>query len=547
MLVELSDMLAAHLFAAVAAEARAARRWSGVQDVVIGHDTVTVLFDPAQVAPPELAEWLSAAMRSTARAGRRVGETAGDVLEFPVCFDGPDLEEVASLLDVTPAALVAQLAGAELEAAFLGFAPGFAYLGGLPPPLAGVPRRARPRPTVPAGAVALGGGFAAVYPQATPGGWQLLGRTGVALFDPGTPPYALLAPGRRVRLVPTDEVPEAPGAFARPVLTGDGPRRLVVERGGTCSLVEDEGRIGTASLGVPRAGFADPLAARLANRLLGNAEDAALVEVTLAGPKLRATADVQVVVVGDPERPGMVEVRVDGRPVPERTVLPLAAGQALDVGSCADAVRAVVAVEGGLRTPLVLGSRSSDQLCGLGPGALSEGDVLEIGPAGRPHGRLEEPRPRAGATVLRVVAGPDVPAAADAGTLLAGEWLVGSESNRVGVRLRPAEHGEGAGGAGSGTGAALPPQVPSRGMVRGAVQLPPGGEAVVLGPDHATVGGYPVAAVVVGADLHRLAHVRPGEAVRFELVDADEAGAARGALERAVDAAVRGWFPTRAG
>jgi allophanate hydrolase subunit 2 len=84
-------------------------------------------------------------------------------------------------------------------------------------------------------------------------------------------------------------------------------------------------------------------------------------------------------------------------------------------------------------------------------------------------------------------------------------------------------------------------------MVRGAVQLPPGGEAIVLGPDHATVGGYPVPAVVVAADLHRLAHVRPGDTVTWAVVDGDEAQSARRALERTLDSAVHGWFPTRAG
>jgi KipI family sensor histidine kinase inhibitor len=125
----------------------------------------------------------------------------GPLVEVPVVFDGPDLEEVAGLTGRTPAALVDELLATELAVAFGGFAPGFAYLSGLPGHLH-VPRRATPRTRVPAGAVALAGPFAGIYPTASPGGWQLVGRTDAVLFDVGREPPALLRPGARVRFVP---------------------------------------------------------------------------------------------------------------------------------------------------------------------------------------------------------------------------------------------------------------------------------------------------------------------------------------------------------
>jgi KipI family sensor histidine kinase inhibitor len=123
----------------------------------------------------------------------------GPVVELPVIFDGPDLAEVARLTGGAVPDLVAALTGAELTVAFGGFAPGFGYLTGLPPELH-VPRRSTPRTRVPAGSVGLAGPFAGAYPRASPGGWQLVGRTDAVLFDVDRDPPALLVPGVRVRL-----------------------------------------------------------------------------------------------------------------------------------------------------------------------------------------------------------------------------------------------------------------------------------------------------------------------------------------------------------
>ena len=143
-------------------------------------------------------------------------------------FDGDDLADVAAAVGLPADGVVALMVDAELEVAFVGFAPGFPYLTGLPPELAALPRRATPRTSVPAGSVAVAGGFAAVYPRATPGGWHLLGRTSETLFDPDVPPHTRVAPGDRVRFVVADGAAASPVA-ARPTPTGarsstaDGP------------------------------------------------------------------------------------------------------------------------------------------------------------------------------------------------------------------------------------------------------------------------------------------------------------------------------------
>lgn len=164
----------------------------GQRDLVPAARTVLVVLDRA---PSDLD------VVSLRRLSLETPETAraGDPVDLPVVFDGADLADVAELTGRSVPAVVSALTAVEFTVAFGGFAPGFSYLSGLPEDLH-VPRRATPRTRVPAGSVALAGPFAGVYPQASPGGWQLVGRTEAVLFDVDRDPPALLAPGTSVRL-----------------------------------------------------------------------------------------------------------------------------------------------------------------------------------------------------------------------------------------------------------------------------------------------------------------------------------------------------------
>lgn len=493
------------------------------------------------------------------------------VVEIPVRFDGPDLDEVAGHIGVTAGEVADLMLGDALSVAFLGFAPGFAYLTGLPSVLADLPRRPSPRARVPPGSVAVAGGYAAVYPQASPGGWNLLGSTDLPLFDRRRPPYAVLQPGQPVRFVAAPGHRRAAGTGAPSGRTGrvaaeaalPGPRRpltappgptLTVEAPGLLTTVQDAGRQDVAHIGVPRAGAADPLALRLANRLVGNADDDAALEVTVTGPCLRLEVATFVAVVGD------VPVTLDGRPVPLGAPVPVVPGQRLQVGTCRRGARAVVAVAGGVLGPEEVGSRSSDLLCHLGPGPLRVGDVLPVGQAGLPAGHLSAarlahgplgawaalvgfgpgPGPHAPLRVA-VVPGPDG-SDDDVAVLVAVEWVVQPTSDRVGVRLAAA-------GAGARARAALAPEplAGSRGAVRGMVQVPPDGQPVVLLCDHATVGGYPVVATVAAVDVALVAQCRPGARVR--LVACDAATARRRWLQAAahLQSVVTGRYPAGTG
>lgn len=281
---------------------------------------------------------------------------------------------------------------------------------------------------------------------------------------------------------------------------------LVVESCQVPVLVQDLGRPGLAHLGVGRSGAADRGALRLANRLVGNPEAHAGLEVLLGRAVLRAAGDVTLAVTG-----AEVRVRVDGHPVGRGAPLDLRAGSRLEVGAVTGGLRVVVAVRGGIDVPAVLGSRSRDTLSGLGPPPLAPGDAVPVGPPGgaAPIVDVAPLAPLATRTRVSVRPGPRDDWFTEAARRLLGEasWTVSARSDRVGTRLdgpaldrAPEYAGE---------------ELPSEGMVRGAVQVPPHGRPVVLGPDHPTTGGYPVIAVVVDADLDALAQAAPGTSVRF--------------------------------
>jgi biotin-dependent carboxylase-like uncharacterized protein len=296
---------------------------------------------------------------------------------------------------------------------------------------------------------------------------------------------------------------------------------------GTLSVVQDRGRIGFAALGVPRAGAADFTSARLANLAVGNPDTAAVVEMTLRGAAVRVTSTRCVALVGD------ADLSVDGTPVARGAVHVVAPGQVLSVGPIGPRPRAYLGVAGGVEIPAVLGSRSSDLLCGIGPGPLVAGDELALGEPGRARGQFEMPER---CTTLRVLRGPDATSDGTWARVQDAELAVGDRSDRTGVRL-----------------AAEPPLAPadplagSVAMVTGGVQLPPGGDLIVLGVDHATLGGYPVIAAVVSADLPLLGQLRPGDTVRLEEVDARRAGSLLAKRESSAGRLVRGWYPTEAG
>ena len=428
-------------------------------------------------------------------------------LVVPTVYDGADLVAVAAHVGLSVDALVAWHTGQEFTVEFGGFLPGFGYLAADGVPL-DVPRRPSPRTRIPAGAVGLAGGWTGIYPRSSPGGWQLIGRTALPVWDVHRDPPALLTPGRRVRFVDAGAAQVAlpdPG-IARPSASVRDAA-LEVTAVGPLALVEDLGRRGLGALGVPTGGAADRTAHRLANRLVGNPEDAATVELLLGGLRLRARADLLVAATGAP-----AALAVDRRPVAWAAPVHVPAGAELSMGVPEHGVRSYLAVRGGIDAGRVLGSRSGDPTTGLGPAPLRAGDLLRVG--GDPGGvvvssDLTAAAHRWGEVSVRVVLGPaDDWFDRDALIrLTTTAWRVTPHSDRVGIRLE-----------GATLGRAKPGERPSEGVVRGAVQVPPSGDPLIFLADHPTTGGYPVVAVVVDEDTDLLAQCRPGDVVRMRVV-----------------------------
>lgn len=544
--------------ARVLARAIRAAGIGGLADVVIGMATVMVAFEPGDVEVEvdldarrsllsHLAEEVSVAQETPGASAFEVLEGSDDSLfVLPCAFDGPDLAEVAAIAGCSPATVIELVTAQVLTVAVVGFSPGFAYLAGLPEELGHIPRRPRPRPSVPAGSLALANGHAAVYPTTSPGGWQLIGRTPEPLFTPWEPPYARLAPGDRVRFTVATvaaEAVEAPSISGAPVAADPaGQPAFEVEQPGVWTVLQDGGRRGMAALGVPAATAADPYSFRLANDLVGNPVDACALEITARGPTLRCLRSTFVAVVG-----GRPDLRLEGQPVAAGRVVPISAGQTLAIGPVRGGFRCYLAVAGGFVGSPVLGSCASDQLAGLGPGPLVRGARLWAATLEPPLGdhlrdgvMVETSENEA--VALRVVPGPHGErfAAGAFEALVSARFIVGPESNRVGLRLRRDAHSY------PSTETPAPEvtgELDSQGVVTGAVQVPPNGDPVILLTDHATLGGYPVIAVVAEVDHGRLGQCAPGQTVVFVPIDPGEARAALRAQRRLVETAVVGSYP----
>lgn len=506
---------------------------TGVTDVVPAYSTVLVRYEPREVDAEDLAPRVRSIVdgivgRELAGEGRSGGARR---VELPVCYGGehgPDLEEVARCLGMSPSELIARHAEARYRVVFFGFAPGFGYLSGLPRELR-VPRLATPRPRIPAGSVAIAGGQAGVYPLAGPGGWRLLGRTALPLVRLAAEPWTRLSLGDEVRFVPVDReidqvIDQVIVASEDPEAQPRGDAAIEVLSPGALTTVQDLGRPGWARLGISAGGAADPVALRLGNRLVGNRDGAAALEMTLRGPELRARIATTAALVGP------VTATLDGHPVPDGETLRIAPGQILRCGSLDGGARAYLCFRGGLFVPQVCRSAATDvrgRFGGLAGRGLKRGDVLALGPDRELGPDADDPQPVCRLTAegrellgrrrsLRAVFGAQADWFSEpVRTQLARLPLtVTAQADRTGIRLHAAEP--------------LYPRDPTRqlqteGLSAGAVQVPPDGQPIVVGIEHQTTGGYPKLLQIVSADLPQLGRLRPGDTIELVPISHDEA------------------------
>jgi biotin-dependent carboxylase-like uncharacterized protein len=408
-------------------------------------------------------------------------------------------------------------AGQPWQAAFAGFAPGFVYLAGGHPSFRAIPRRPTPRTRLPAGSVALAGDFSAVYPAASPGGWQLIGVTDLPMWDLRRAEPAYVQPGFQVQF--TDAAasgrhislpPITESASNRPPAPVQrAPAAIEFESIGLQTLVQDAGRHGMAGLGISPSGALDQPAMRQANRLVGNPVHAPVLENLLGGLRLRCHGHATLAVTG--AAVPLTLHSADGRqwPLPSHAVVALDDGDVLAVGAPTAGVRCYVAVRGGWQVAPVLGSCATDTLAHVGPPALQAGQRIAIGALPPQALRATQPAevapvnlPRPGDEVtLDVLAGPRT-------DWFASDALALLEQQTFGLRLHGAQP----------LARARHDELPSEGTVTGAIQVPAGGQPVLFLADHPLTGGYPVIAAVARHHLPLAAQLPVGCRLRFRLV-----------------------------
>lgn len=515
---------------------------SGLREIIPAPTTLLLDFHP-EAHPLDRATLQRLVEQAIAQPASQEPERS---VEIPVHYGGPDLERVARHAGLSPEAVIERHHQGRYRVLCLGFAPGFPYLGGLDATLT-TPRLASPRPRVPAGSVAIGGDHTGIYSIPSPGGWNLIGQTSTALFDPHSAELEnmfRLRAGDRVSFVPVDGPPRTEALSpSEGGLSGEAPEGepilRILEPGLGMSL-QDAGRQGFRRFGVPTSGTMDPVTAAWANRLLDNPLDAPVLELCLQGQRLEALRDGWIAVCGGSHPRGQAPYQA----------FRVRAGESLDFGPGDSGVWTYLAVPGGFRAEAFLGSRSTNPRAGIGR-TLRSGDLLLRNPAGDWH-------PPSGVAArglspdqwvtdrdtgpLRVWPGPQWEQfdADSQRRLFETQWRVTSQCDRVGYRLRSdrdARPGTNQPtmpiiGPTQGQSAPTPePTAPgglawnggsliSEPVLTGSIQIPADGQPIVTLHDGPTLGGYPKIGWIDPRDLPRLVQRRSGQPIRFILAKA---------------------------
>jgi antagonist of KipI len=475
-------------------QALSTRHATGLLDAIPAARTLMLFYDPDVTSFDRLADGAIAASGNAGRALRRERRA----IRIPVAYGGgagPDLTGLAAELGISPEGLARRHAQGSYRVAFIGFAPGFPYLSGLATDLR-ARRLATPRPRVPAGSVAIGGSYTGIYPEQTAGGWRLIGRAPVRLFDPEETPPALLRPEDEISFeaIPEEELARREATFRRFGLSASsGPPLFRVLAPGMWTSVQGAPCFGLGSSGVPPGGAMDLRALSDGNALLGNPTDAAALEVTMVGPELECLKDCRVAISG-----ATIDAESGGTPLAAGRSHAMRAGDRLRLGRTSGGARSYLCIENGLERPKVAVSRrleKADLLHAAGEGnapATGISGAAELLPAGR----------------IRIVPGPHGDRFHEDAfqRLTSLAYRVSAVSDRRGIRLE-----------GEPLDSGFDSEIPPEGTPLGAIQVPPDGQPILLGPDRPVTGGYARIATVVPEDWSRAAQALPGTELRFEV------------------------------
>jgi antagonist of KipI len=468
--------------------------------------TLLLLFDPLRTSAAALQSQLIRSGEATLLQPPRRR------LRIPVLYGGPDLSDLARERSMTEEQFIALHAQGRYRVAFLGFAPGFAYLTGLAPPLH-APRLSTPRTRVPAGSVAIGGPYTGIYPDETPGGWRLIGRSPATLFDSDRDPPSLFALGDEVSFgrIGESEFAERRSNLAAPASRARGGQPILrLVSPGLFSSVQGSPDFRWVRLGVPPGGAFDPVALAAGNGRLGNPADAAALEIAVMGPSLHCLENVEVCLSG-----AEISAECNGRSVAGDEPFTLRAGDQLRLGRVSRGLRSYLCVGGGLAAdprPRASPRLKAQELLWAPAQKSAVSSPRRSLPGSQAHSH----------SVLRVVLAKEPSLFHDESvrSFLSTAYRVSPASDRRGIRLEgvPLVH--------SGS-----PDIAPEATAPGAIQVPRDGMPILLGPDRPVTGGYAKVGTVIGADLWALGQAVPGSVLRFEAVSLSEALEARVRME----------------
>ncbi len=518
----------------------------GIREIVPTYRSLIILYDSLRVSYGELAEKLIPLEGQL----EKMVLPEPQVIEVPTVYGGefgPDLARIAAHTGLTEGEIIQKHTQQPYLIYMLGFISGFPYLGGMDSAL-DTPRLEIPRKRIEAGSVGIAGKQTGIYPESSPGGWNLIGRTALKLFDPSSPSPALLKSGDLLKFVAVETLSDSSDEVQNKVVSrvkgeeqykGDEQNKdegnqseiglqkdtpveawkqeatLEILSPGLQTTVQDLGRWGYQAIGVSSSGAMDGEALRIGNSLLGNSPEAAGLEILILGPQIKFLKESYFAITG-----AFMNPCLNGEAVDMYTTQKAKVGDELSFGVLEKGCRAYLTIEGGIDVPLVLGSRSTavnSKMGGYAGRALKIGDRLSVGQSmlSTPQMLPEAYRPIYGNEIrLRVILGPQEDYFTEDGiqTFLRSSYTVSQSADRMGYRLEGEQiaHKDSA-------------DIISDGICYGAIQVPGQGQPIIMLADRQTVGGYTKIAHVITADLDKIGQTQPGDRIYFEAVTLEEA------------------------
>ena len=516
-------------------------------DIIPGIETLLIRYQFKQRAPEEVRALAKLEMdlllQNFLPTLENKPPTNNQVHTIRICYDervAPDLVTSAAQCKLTTREFIELHQQSNFTVDIVGFMPGFAYCSGLNPQLK-LPRLKSPRAAVPAGSIAIAGLQTAIYPQATPGGWNLIGKCPETLFDVNRNPPGLFMPGDQIQieeitfaeLLEIEAVEATANKHNIALVQSHEPKPIDLEimNSGTLTTIQDAPRYGLMHWAVSPGGSVDQAALQLANALVGNAPDTAALEITSIGPRLIFHNAAIIAWIG-----GICEVKINGQLTPGNRPISIKAGSRVEFAEIASGYRLILAIRGGIDTPTILGRKGSYLSANIGPKRLQKGDVLSLiqssqvdmepalqalvdqsKPQHYPKWSIQSPYiANQKIAVIDALPGLHLQQLSKKEQALFWQtvWTISPQSNRMGMRLQ------------GDFALKIPfPEIASQGMMLGTVQLPASGEPIIMMAEHQTTGGYPRLAEVIRSAQTKLAQLKPGQQIRLNPVTLNEADA----------------------